>query len=984
MKQQLLSIVAALVLLLVSGVFFSLAAQSYESGQVLVQLPANTTASDWLKTWNAHHPDEPLHHPDLVSRPANIWLLHFSPASVDGQALLAQLRRTAGIVAQFNHHVFLRAVPDDTVFDEQWQYQNTGQSGGTPDADIDAVEAWDLATGGTTLLGDTIVVAVLDNGIDVNHVDFQRNRWYNHAEIPNNGIDDDNNGYIDDYAGWNINTDNDNISGGGHGTSVAGIIGADGNNAQGVTGVNWYVKVMTIHNNFNSTESKVLEAYSYALEQRLRYNASGGTEGAFVVATNASWGVDGGDPADAPLWCGFYDILGQAGILNCGATANDNVDVDVEGDLPTACASDYLIAVTNTNHNDEKVMSAGYGSTTIDLGAPGQGTYTLTNSSSYGTFGGTSGATPHVTGTIALLYSLNCPNLMALTQSDPGAAALLLREAILQGVDPLPALEGITATGGRLNVYNSMQYLLATCNGCLPASSIRVENITDTYAEIHWNTNDSLLSVDVRLRPVGSTDWLVTVLDVPNPVVFTGLTPCQEYEYQFRSNCAGDVIPFQQSRFFQTDGCCVPPANVTVSDITTTTAVVSWASVLAAEFYEVRYRAQGTPTWTTLPTSTTMAELVGLSPCVLYEYQVRTICTGTATDWTPIVSFFSAGCGACLEEDYCVNLNVLDADAEYIQKVEIGGFFSNVSAGSATGYQDFGASLEAIAVEVGNTYSLRLTPGYPTNDMFGQDWRIWIDFDQNGSFTSNEIVFDTPQSSTQPVDGTITVPLTAATGNTRMRILMQFNSATQACPFGSNQFGEMEDYCVNISPLQVCPEVEGLEMTNADYASASFSWQPVGVALDYEAAYRSASGVAWMPLAVNGNNLQVVGLDSCENYTLRVRALCPGVNSESFTMLDFNTCTVNTRNLPNNLLEWVASPNPAYDGINIRMEGQPLSREGVWIVTDALGREVTRQYWPEGTSQQWMDVASWTAGIYQMTFVSAGQPLGILRIVKTR
>ena len=259
--------------------------------------------------------------------------------------------------------------PNDVEFPNQWQYINTEQSGGSQGADIDVDLAWDVTTGGLTANGDTIVVAVLDDGIDLNHSDFENNLWVNHAEIPNNGIDDDENGYIDDYRGWNSNQDNDNIAGGGHGTPVAGIVGAKGNNGTGVAGVNWNVKVMVVKNDFNTSEAGVLAAYSYPLAMRQQYNESNGTRGAFVVSTNASWGVDFGRPEDAPIWCSYYDTLGTYGILNCGATINGNVNVDEEGDLPTACSSDFMISVTNMNHFDNKVQGAGYGLETIDLGA---------------------------------------------------------------------------------------------------------------------------------------------------------------------------------------------------------------------------------------------------------------------------------------------------------------------------------------------------------------------------------------------------------------------------------------------------------------------------------------------------------------------------------------------------------------------------------------------------------------------------------------
>ena len=456
---------------------------NYLPNEVLVQLASNVDATMLAQETSAFAIDNAT----LVSRPMNIWRLQLELSTLtENQAIIELYRNPNVLVAQKNHKIELRATtPDDPLFANQWQYFQAD------DKDIDADDAWDVTTGGTTLNGDVIVAAVLDDGIDLNHDDFEDNLWTNEAEIPDNGIDDDNNNYTDDYKGWSIVTNSDNIAGGGHGTPVAGIVGAKGNNGLGVAGVNWDVKVMVIKNNFNTNEAKVIEAYSYALEARILYNTTNGAEGAFVVSTNASWGVDFGDPNDAPLWCALYDTLGENGILSCGATINGNFDVDVVGDLPTACPSEYLITVTNTDITDNKVTQAGYGLETIDLGAPGAGAYTTAQGNGYGGFGGTSGATPHVTGTIALLYSAPCQGLADLSLSDPAAAARMVRDYILNGVDPNPSLDGITTTGGRLNVNNAMQDLMANC----PILGINDNEKDESFINIYPNPTDGVLNI---------------------------------------------------------------------------------------------------------------------------------------------------------------------------------------------------------------------------------------------------------------------------------------------------------------------------------------------------------------------------------------------------------------------------------------------------------------------------------------------------------
>ncbi|MBK8926344.1 MAG: S8 family serine peptidase [Crocinitomicaceae bacterium] len=392
-----------------------------------------------------------------ISKPVNIWLLSFDENAISHDQMLTSLYTNKHIlIAQNNHYIQERVtVPNDPSFGSQWHHVNTN------DKDIDSDLAWDVTTGGTTSNGDEIVVCVIEgSGANWAHADLVANHWVNTAEIPNNSIDDDGNGYVDDYDGWNSGNNTDNIGTGTHGTQVSGMIGAVGNNNTNVAGANWTVKIMQVDMG-SLTEANVIAAYTYPLTLRQDYNASGGTDGAFVVATNASWGIDYGDPTDYPLWCDFYNTLGQAGILNCGATANLNINIDTQGDMPTACSSPYMISVTATNNNDVRTFS-GYGQTTIDLGAPGENVVT-TGSTGISTVSGTSFASPVTAGVIALLYSVPCSGLADLALSDPQAAADFVRDALLNGVDPVSNLTTETVTGGRLNANNSVQYVLTNC-----------------------------------------------------------------------------------------------------------------------------------------------------------------------------------------------------------------------------------------------------------------------------------------------------------------------------------------------------------------------------------------------------------------------------------------------------------------------------------------------------------------------------------------
>ena len=229
----------------------------------------------------------------VVSAPANIWLLKHDPA-FSGAEALARIRRHPSVVAaQFNHLVHERIIPDDTQFSQQWHHVDP------EDNDIDTDLAWNTTTGGTTALGDTIVVCVVE-GFDRSHSDLIGNAWRNYAEIDGNGIDDDANGYVDDVFGWNPAAGNDNtLFSGSHGTSCAGMVGAKGNNANGVVGANWNVKLMPVRY-ASLTEANVIASYTYPLVQRQRWNQTNGVQGAFVVATSSSWGIDNANPNNYP------------------------------------------------------------------------------------------------------------------------------------------------------------------------------------------------------------------------------------------------------------------------------------------------------------------------------------------------------------------------------------------------------------------------------------------------------------------------------------------------------------------------------------------------------------------------------------------------------------------------------------------------------------------------------------------------------------
>ncbi|MFM1902830.1 MAG: hypothetical protein RLZZ440_730, partial [Planctomycetota bacterium] len=325
-------------------------------------------------------------------------------------------------------------VPDDPSFSQLWGLSNTGQSGGVADADIDAPEAWSITTGSRS-----VVIAVIDSGVDVNHPDLAANIWRNPGEIAGNGVDDDGNGFIDDISGWDfVSNDNTPQDGNGHGTHVAGTIGAVGDDGRGVVGVNWQVSILPLKfldDSGSGSTAAAIAAVNYATALR---NA-----GINVVASNNSWGGGGYSTSLQTAISRHND----AGIMFIAAAGNESTNNDAIPSYPANYDLPNVISVAALDRSDRLASFSNYGRTSVDLGAPGVSIYSTTPGNGYSTYSGTSMAAPHVTGVVGLLAAAN-----------PQATVAEIRAAILETVVPVAALgSGKTVTGGRLNAAAALE-----------------------------------------------------------------------------------------------------------------------------------------------------------------------------------------------------------------------------------------------------------------------------------------------------------------------------------------------------------------------------------------------------------------------------------------------------------------------------------------------------------------------------------------------
>lgn len=324
----------------------------------------------------------------------------------------------------------LSGAPNDPLFGDQWALNNTGQNGGKANAHIDALKAW-----ATTQGSPDVVVAVLDTGVDYTHKDLVENMWLRPANVPQ--YTDDELGSFDDLRGFDANANiADPMDDNGHGTHCAGIIGAEGNNGEGIAGINWNVKIMPLkflgRGGFGNVKDAI-EAINYAIDRK--------KNGVNVRVINASWGSTQRSKAleDA------IRAAGEAGILFVAAAGNSSTDNDRRPHYPSNYDLPNMLSVAALDRNDLLANFSNYGAKTVHVAAPGREIASTWLNDQYREASGTSMAAPQVSGIAALILA-----------SEPDLSMAKLRERIMRSSDPIDTLLGKVATGGRLNAAKAL------------------------------------------------------------------------------------------------------------------------------------------------------------------------------------------------------------------------------------------------------------------------------------------------------------------------------------------------------------------------------------------------------------------------------------------------------------------------------------------------------------------------------------------------
>ncbi len=454
-----------------------------------------------LMTWESPDYKPNAYAPGLQLIQKYQLLPNLYEAKITGRSLpetLVNLQPSRQIeLVQPNAKITTNAIPNDPSFPKLYALNNSGQTGGKFDADIDASEAWDYTTG----TGQT-VVAVIDTGVDYNHDDLRANIWVNSGEIAGNGLDDDGNGYIDDLHGYDFaNNDSNPMDDNGHGTHVSGTIGAVGDNGLGVVGVNWHTKIMALKfldESGSGYLSNAIRALDYAVANGARLS-------------NNSWG-GGGYEATLGMAIARASSVGHIFVAAAGNSASNN---DVTASYPASYAYENVVAVAATDQNDNLASFSNYGASTVDIAAPGVSIYSTLPGNSYGSYSGTSMATPQVAGALSLYLDAN-----------PSATASQAITALYQSADAILSLSNRVAGSRRLNIGNMLKGSAPTTNPTPPPTDLVGAKVTQgQFNLVNNQVASATLTFSEAIDPSSFTPSDILLKGPSGNVAVSAVTP---------------------------------------------------------------------------------------------------------------------------------------------------------------------------------------------------------------------------------------------------------------------------------------------------------------------------------------------------------------------------------------------------------------------------------------------------------------------------
>jgi len=607
-------------------------------GRIIVSFKPSANTADRIGSFRRHGTSQ---HRSLGTRDVHTEVITLPAGTTVEQAIAAYRADPTVRSAEPDYILTRAAVADDTFYriGYMWGMEGDASVPSNPFGS-GAAEAWAAGYTGSS----NVVVGVIDEGIDIAHPDLAANIWVNPGETAANGIDDDDNGFIDDVNGWDfLNADNtvyDGVVSGvldpdvdAHGTHVAGTIGASGGNNRGVAGVNWSVKMISakfLDSTTGGSTTDAISAINYLVDLKVN-------RGVNLVAINNSWG----GTSFSQSMLDAINSAGDADILFVAAAGNSNINHDVTADFPSnyQCTNggsrswDCVVSVAATDMTGNRAGFSDYGATTIDIGAPGDVIVSTIPDSAYGAASGTSMAAPHVTGAVALCSSIN-----------PTLTAADIRAAIMSTTAAETSLAGKTVTGGRLDIG-------AMFSACLPPGSVAPPGMPaapttaagDRAMTVSWTspvTNGGAITdyvVKMATTKTGTYTAVAAGTCATHPLTTTsctatGLTPGVRYWFKVtaaNSAGSGPTSPVSMNR----KAVASPSAPATIASLgskriignrtfTWTLAANNGTRIIR---YEYRWKAHSSATfsaWTATALSRRVT-LGALTKGVAYDIEVR-------------------------------------------------------------------------------------------------------------------------------------------------------------------------------------------------------------------------------------------------------------------------------------------------------------------------------------------------------------------------